>query len=76
MNSRLHNPKISDCYMPPGGPVASGVKVVNLDDNYIYLRRLHICYADNPERDYKLRWDAWNTSNWQPVPIGEQLRFI
>ena len=65
--------RIGDWYMPEGGPVASSVRVVLLDEKGLRLRRMHVSYSGE---EFFMTTEAWGKSQWVPVPDGTQLAFL
>lgn len=59
--------------MPPYGPVASSVRIINIDDKNICLQRVHLNAED---KIFSLRLDQWYNSQWIQVPVNTQLSFI
>lgn len=65
--------RIGEWYMPEGGPVASSVRVVAVEEKGLRVRRVHVSYGGE---EFFLTWEAWGQSKWRPVPEGTQLAFV
>jgi hypothetical protein len=76
MSKIWYIPTVGDWYCPDQSHIESSVIVTGYDDNFVYLKRANLLYANSPEQNFKLKWDAWKTSQWQKVGIGKQLAFV
>jgi len=60
-------------FMPNGSVISSSIKALEINDNGVKFQRINPYYNG---ATFFLTWNALQTSNWVPVPIGNQLEFL